>query len=354
MLKLLRRVITAGIFLALTAVSFALAKFLPRLWFSFYPALSVRILSAISAVTGVFPFCLWEILLVLLIIWGIVSLILSVKSKHLLRWLSGVLELVSIFLFVFVGSWGLNHFGPTAAQKLSLDVREYTQEELQEATAYYAAMADSYARNVARNGDGSLQLPSMRELGAQAVSDTKAMPQPMFQSVSGRIKPLLSSRLFSYLGITGIYVDLTAEPCINTETYAASLPFTMCHELSHSCAVAAEDDANFCAYLICEHSEDALFRYSGYYSAFVYCYNALYEKSPDAASSVYRNTGELFRQDLSGSVEYYDRYEGPVRDAASKINDTYLKTFGEEQGVQSYGAAVDLLIAHRLALLTGS
>ena len=352
MIKPIRRVITAGIFLVLTAGCFALAKYLPGFWFSFYPAVSVRILSAIGAVTGAFPFCLWEILLILLILWGIISLVLAVKGKRIVRWLTGVLELASILLFVFVGSWGLNHFGPTAAQKLSLDVREYTQEELRDTTAYYAAMAGSLAESVPRAEDGSLQLPSVRELGAQAAADAKAMPQPLFQSVSGRVKPLLSSRLFSYLGITGIYVDLTAEPCINTETYAASLPFTLCHELSHSCAVAAEEDANFCAYLICENSTDALFRYSGYYSAFLYCYNALYENDPKAASAIYQSANALLRQDLSGSVEYYDRYEGPVQEAASKVNDTYLKTFGEEQGVQSYGAVVDLLIAHRLTLQT--
>ena len=352
MLKPIRRAITAGIFLFLTAVMFVLAKFLPRLWFSFYPELSVRILTAIGTVTGVFPFCLWEILLLLLTVWGIISLILAIRKTRIVRWLTGVLELLSILLFVFVGSWGLNHFGPTAAQKLSYEVREYTQEELREATVYYAALADNCAAQAPRR-ENDLLLPSMRELSAQAVKDARSMPQPMFQSAAGRVKPLLSSRLFSYMGITGIFVDLTAEPCINTETYAASLPFTVCHELSHSCAVAAEDDANFCAYLICEHSEDALFRYSGYYSAFVYCYNALYEKDPKAASAIYADTSELLRRDLSGAVQYYAQFEGPVQEAAAKVNDTYLKTFGEEQGVQSYGAVVDLLIAHRLTLRSG-
>ena len=34
-----------------------------------------------------------------------------------------------------------------------------------------------------------------------------------------------------------------------------------------------------------------------------------------------------------------------VQDAAQKVNDTYLKAFSEESGVQSYGEAADLLIA---------
>ena len=34
-----------------------------------------------------------------------------------------------------------------------------------------------------------------------------------------------------------------------------------------------------------------------------------------------------------------------MQDAATKVNDTYLKVFSEESGVQSYGEAADLLIA---------
>ena len=34
-----------------------------------------------------------------------------------------------------------------------------------------------------------------------------------------------------------------------------------------------------------------------------------------------------------------------MQDAAQKVNDTYLKAFSEESGVQSYGEAADLLIA---------
>ena len=35
-----------------------------------------------------------------------------------------------------------------------------------------------------------------------------------------------------------------------------------------------------------------------------------------------------------------------MQDAAQKVNDTYLKAFSEEAGVQSYGAVVDLLLAY--------
>ena len=49
--------------------------------------------------------------------------------------------------------------------------------------------------------------------------------------------------------------------------------------------------------------------------------------------------------DIRAANEHYAQYEGKVQDAAQKVNDTYLKAFSEESGVQSYGEAADLLIA---------
>lgn len=51
------------------------------------------------------------------------------------------------------------------------------------------------------------------------------------------------------------------------------------------------------------------------------------------------------RADIQAANEHYAQYEGKVQDAATKVNDTYLKAFSEESGVQSYGEAADLLIA---------
>lgn len=348
MFKTAHRLIAAGSLLVLTILSFLLAKLLPQVWFSFYPDVSKGILSVIGTVTGIFPFCLWEILLVLLLVWMIVSLVLAIKKKRVVRWLAGLLEFVAALLFVFVFSWGLNHFGPKVPERIGLSVRQYSVEELKDATVYYAGLAGQSAHEVSRDENGELLMPEPGELSARSVEAFAEMDDPLFTPAAHRVKPLLSSRLFSYGGITGIFVDLTAEPCINTETFSASLPFTVCHELSHSCAVAAEDDASFCAFLVCAASDDPLLRYSGYYSAFVYCFDALYEVDPVSAKEVREGADALLLRDCAASVEYYRQFEGPVKEVATAANDTYLKTFGESDGVRSYGAVADLLIAYWL------
>ena len=64
-----------------------------------------------------------------------------------------------------------------------------------------------------------------------------------------------------------------------------------------------------------------------------------------AASAIWQNVAEGVRADAQAANEHYAQYEGKVQDAATKVNDAYLKAFSEETGVQSYGEVADLLIA---------
>ena len=122
-------------------------------------------------------------------------------------------------------------------------------------------------------------------------------------------------------------------------------PLYQCHELAHRQAVTAEDDANFCAYLACMASEDDDFRYSGAFGAYIYCHTARAKIDKTAAGQIWSTLSEGVLADIRAANAHYEQYEGKVQDAAQKVNDTYLKAFSEESGVQSYGEAADLLIA---------
>ena len=260
---------------------------------------------------------------------------------------TGVLLAVCVGVFLFTGLWGLNHFGPGVGETLGLDVREYSKEELIAATNYYAAQATQYAGTVQRDEQGRAQLADFQTRSKQAgdgyLSLRSAYPQ--FDGAVDPVKSLLSWRLFSQFGTTGIFICFTGESCVNPDTYEAWVPFTMCHEIAHRQAVAAEDEANFCAYLACMENPRNDFRYSGAFAAYIYCNNALAKVDRSAAASIWKNVADGVRADAQAANEHYAQYEGKVQDAAQKVNDAYLKAFSEESGVQSYGEVADLLIA---------
>lgn len=346
--KALPHLLVAGGLLILTLALAGVAKLAPGSWFARYTDFSRRAVGAVGSVTALVPVCLWQLALGLLLVVGLARLIRAFRKKQALVWLASALELVSLLVFLFVGLWGLNHFGPSLADQLGMEVRQYTDQELKTAAAYYAARAGDYALQVERDENGDPILPDFAGQSALAVAayENLGAAVPRLADPVARVKPLLGSKAFAYMGVTGIYVCLTGEAGVSTETFGVAQPYTMCHELGHSLAIAAEDQANYVAFLACEASDSPVLKYSGYYNAFVYCYNALYDRDPAGAKSLWALCSEPMLHDCNVHVEHNRQYEGQVQETAQKVNDTYLKTFDEPAGVQSYGLVVDYLIAH--------
>ncbi len=349
MFKPVRHLIGAGILAVLTVVSVLLARLLPKFWFSFYTGFSRKAMGLLGTLWGWLPFPAWELLLVLLVVAVIVGLVVAIRKKRFLGWLAALLELAVLLVFLFVDLWGLNHFAPTIGEQTGLQVEEFGPEQLKAATAYYAEMAGIYAKRVERDANGDVVLPEFSVLSDEAVAAYGRLAEynDRFALSVPRAKPLLVSKAFAYMGVTGIFVCYTGEPAVSTECYSLAKPYTICHELGHSLAVAREDEANYLGFLACRASQNDLFLYSGYYNAFIYCYNALFEESPSAALSLWNACPEEMIHDSNVHVEHNRQYEGKVQEVAQAVNNSYLETF-DEPGVKSYGLVVNYLIAEYL------
>ena len=168
-MKAIGRAILSAIFLVLTGLMLAAAKYAPQLVFSFYPAWSRKALAALSSVSALLPIALWEVLAGLAILWLLYTFVcIFTRRRGFLNWLTGVLLAVCVGVFLFTGLWGLNHFGPGVGETLGLDVREYSKEELIAATNYYAAQATQYAGTVQRDEQGRAQFADFQTLSKQA------------------------------------------------------------------------------------------------------------------------------------------------------------------------------------------
>ena len=346
MIKPLRRLISSAAFLVLTGLMIFAAKKWSALVFAFYPKLSRKILAFLADLTAPIPVPVWELAVCALAVWLVVSLILSLRKSHFLRWLTGVLEIVCAGVFLFVAIWGLNYFAPPMQERLGFEVGQYTAAELREATEYYLAQANAASKEVARGDDGVMLPGDFADLSVHAGDgyQTLAETMPCFDGSTVRVKKLLSSKFMGATGTTGIFIAFTGESSVSSTTFTTSLPFTMCHEIGHRMAFAREDEANFAAFLACSVSDRADFRYSGYYLAFVYCYNALYRVDRDAANEVWQTTSPEIQADAAASRAHYQTVENDkVSEATGKVYDTYLKAFDVKSGRQSYGEVVDLL-----------
>lgn len=350
------RLILSAVFLLLTAALAAVAVYMPELFFAFYTDFSRDVLAFLSGITAPFPFAVWEVLLALIVLLALYFLVRNLAQKRgFFCWVAGVVLLASVLVFLFVGLWGLNHFGPPVADRIGLEVAGgFSKDQLIDTVEYMAGQAGHWSEQVERDENGDLAI-DFETMARQAPAGYAALAETngFFRGSHAPVKRLLVDEAFSYMGITGIFSPFTGESGVNPGAYNASVPFTMCHELAHRLTVAPEDEANFCAFLACKEVDSAAFQYSAWYSAFVYTYNALHKIDRDAAYAIWDTMSEQLKQDCRSANTHYDQYEGEVQEAAQKVNDTYLKVFKEESGIQSYGEVADLLIAWYLDFIGG-
>lgn len=348
MTKPIRRLISSGILLAVTGLFIIAATQYTDFVFSFYPAVSRAVLSFLAGITSLVSVPVWEVAVCALAVWFIASLILALKHGRFLHWLTGVTEVLSAGVCFFVCVWGLNYFAPPMQERLNLPAKQYTTAELREATEYYLSMANKTAPLVTRNREGVMISAEFSDLAKAAGDGYNRLAAQMdcFDESTAQVKQLLASKLFGATGTTGIFVAFTGESSVSSTTFTASMPFTMCHEIGHRMAFARENEANFAAFLACSENDRADFRYSGYYSAFVYCYNALYHNDSASAAEIWAQASAPLKADCAAARAHYEKVrDEKVSEVTDKVYDSYLKAFSVENGRQSYGEVVDLLTA---------
>ena len=348
MLKMISRLLLSGVCLIVTIVFVLFAKYGGSWFFHVYSGVSRNLLGLISAITSPIPVALWELILVGLLLWMVYTFIDNLRPFRLHLWLSGVALTLSSGLLIFVVLWGLNYFAPSMASRMGLPEQQYRVEELKEATAYFRDMANYWAPEVQRDERGAMVNYDFYDLAERAGEGYERLGKefPCLDGSNDGVKPLYFSKFFAMTGTTGMFIAFTGESTVSTETYPAAVPFTMCHEIGHRMAFAREDEANFAGFLACVENQAPEFRYSGYYMAFIYCYNALYKADAAAAESVWYGVQEYLAADCNASVKHYEERRNEVLSSVTDaVYDSYLQSFDVESGVQSYGEVTDLLLS---------
>ena len=162
----------------------------------------------------------------------------------------------------------------------------------------------------------------------------------------GAPRAALSSGLLSRWLIEGFISPWTCEALVNANIPAATLPFVACHEAAHVRGFAREEDANLVAYLACEASGDAYYRYSGALKALLYALRALQQEDAGAYARLYASLSSGVRADIDAHEAFWNAYRGtPAAEVSARVNDTYLQSVAQDQNARSYGRLVDLLLA---------
>lgn len=243
--------------------------------------------------------------------------------------------------------WGVNYYADGFQEKSGIYARPVTAEELNRTAVWFAERLGEAAERVERDEDGVFAV-SRDEIFQSSPEIYRNLSQDFpFLARRDRIpKKMLFSRLFSAMNFTGFYSPYTGESNLNIDSPACLLPANIAHELAHQRGIASEQECNFLAIAASTASDDAAYQYSGYLMGYIHLSSALHGADSARWEELNASLPDAVRADLRRHSAYWTQFDGPAASVSRNIYDMTLKSYGQSDGIRSYGTVVDLLVAY--------
>ena len=275
---------------------------------------------------------------------GVFAVFFRPKKLALTLW-----GLAGFLLWAFLLLWGFNYARPPLAERLGLGPPPPGPGRLLE-TGIRTATLTSNLYQALGQSSGPTRLPMSFEELDRLVDEgylELKLPGDRIGERTAPAKPLLSSTLFSYLGVSGIFVPFTGEPSVNALQPDAALPLVLAHEKAHQRGITHEGEASFAGFLVCSRKGAPPYLR---YAAYLFATQSLLGESARYASreeiaEAWQKLGKGPLEDVQALYDFWSRYEGVASDLATEVNDGYLRALRVPEGVESYGTVVRLLLA---------
>ena len=307
---------------------------------------------ALGAVCAVVPFSVGEVLIGLSLAALAVYLVWLGITLFRRRWwllYVGILRLACVLLTLYAVLcllWGVNYHTDRFQDRSGLYAAAVDPQQLETVTMAYADTLNRLSGQVARDDNGVFAVPR-EEIYADAPAIYRGAETvyPFLRMKEHVPKRVFFSRLMSRGNFTGLFFPFTGEANLNDDSPACLLPATIAHEMAHQRGFASEQECNFIAVLACEKSGNPVYAYSGALFGFIHLSNALHQADSAAWEEIHRGLNAQVRADLSDNNAYWAQFESKTAEVSQDVYDSFLKSNGEESGIESYGEVVELLAA---------
>lgn len=268
------------------------------------------------------------------------------KGRQVYITILTLLMICLLFWCAYSYLWTPYYYAPTFSQQSGVSDKAVDEADLESVTAYFAKKANEYGDKVSRDENG-LFTADRDDIVARAAGVYAGVSKKwsFLDGEALRPKGIICSKIMSLTDFTGFFFPLTGEANLNMDSPVVMLPFTAEHELSHQRGTGMEQECNFIAAVACMDSGDADFEYSGALSAYIYLGNALYKTDRAAWKQIYGSLSQGVKKDLKNDDEYWKKYQDTlISKASDSAYESFLQGNGQELGLKSYGACVDLLV----------
>lgn len=320
-----------------------------------YPYVTRMLQTLLAEWSSEVTFCLWQFFAIALVVGILTTIVLAIVLRwNLIQLVGWYTAAASLIFFLHTACFGLNGYSGSITDDIRLRMTEYSLSELEDATVYFRDQANDLASQIGRDASGSPVYPEFSDLAAQAeagfVSLVYDSNYSIFAGSTLPVKELAWADMYTSMGITGFTMSLTGEAAVNPQIPVVSMPFTMCHEMAHRMCIATESDANLAAFLACRANPSVEYQYSAYFMAYKYCYNAIAQLGTIESQNALQRIKSGISEDLYKDLTFYNDFFTEKKDdkatqLADTVNDTYIKTQGDDRGIASYGAVCDMLVS---------
>ncbi len=315
-----------------------------------------------SFISGLLPFSIGEILIVLgilLVLAGIPStVILLIFGKRFRKKTASVACFIYLLAFTFVlTTETMNCFIMYQCTPFSEKYLKHSAHTESQITELYSALiekANTLAEQVPRDDMNCFEFTEDVNPEARRAMKKAGETFPQLRGYYPKAKPILFSYFMSQSHLSGMYFPFSLEANYNDDMCRTNLPETVCHEFSHLKGFIQEDEANFISfYATTQCSDDLSFQYSGYLSALEYVHNEIYSQNITEAFYLTDGISDNVRRDWFRFLpeNYWEENEKKeviptetVSTVSTNAIDTNIKANGRTEGIKSYSLMVELLL----------
>ena len=287
-----------------------------------------------------FSIAIGDLLVLLALISSIIYFIFFFRFK--INDFINVFAVISITIFLFYSLWGLNYFKTPLLSKF--DIGEIKYESLQ--TTLDRLIDDANEAHLLL-GDEDSTLENLEFDKEEIISELKLDNIKKFDKISTTkfAKKSIIPKIFLYQGVSGYINPFTLEAIVVEEIPSIDFSITVLHEQAHQLGYAAEEDANFLAFISSINNQDPLIKYSGYVFGLSYLLNEIQINHNDDLSSFTDKINSGIIEDINSRRKFWQKYSNSLINSLQNIlYDFYLKSNNQKAGIASYSRIVNHII----------
>jgi len=252
------------------------------------------------------------------------------------------LGILSVLYFIFHLFWGLNYYRTPLTQKLNLKTK-YSTEDLIKTTKEIILLTNKVHFDITNDTEKVVSLKlNFEDLKKEINIGYKNISKkyPFLKYYPSNQKKSLFSTPISYMGFSGYFNPFTNETQLNWHTPKNSQPITQAHEQAHQLGFAAENEANFIAFLATNENNNIFIRYSALTFALKHCLNDLFIKDLDSFNYLKSSVNYGVLKDFENRQKKWNYFKNPLEPLFKKIYSKFLNFNNQKLGIKSYSYVV--------------